>query len=107
LQLEKRLEEHKRKQETSNQSEMTNGYDSDFKPRILQRPKNQPPSQPNPIKILKRPDSNSSLSSSSSLQQNNSNKPVVKTLEQREKEYAEARKRILGTSECITNEQPR
>lgn len=64
---------------------LSNGGD-DFRPRILQRPK---PS----VTILKRPDSSPALSST---QQNS--KPQLKTLEQREKEYAEARLRILGSA---------
>lgn len=74
---------------------LTNGSD-DFKPRILQRQQPSPKgNQQNQIKILKRPESSPSLSSASN--QINSSKPQIKTLEQREKEYAEARKRILGS----------
>lgn len=54
------------------------------------------PSAPPPqIRILKRPASNGSLASSM-----NQNRPVpqVKSLAQREAEYAEARKRILGSA---------
>lgn len=64
----------------------------DFKPRILQRPKEVPQK----VTILKRPNSSGSLSSASNQQQGASQKPQ-KTLEQREKEYAEARRRILGS----------
>jgi hypothetical protein len=77
-----------------------NGGD-DFKPRILQR--QQPKGQQNQIKILKRPDSLTSSSSTGNLQ--NSSKPQMKTLEQREKEYAEARKRILGSAETSPIDQ--
>jgi len=65
---------------------LSNGGD-DFRPRILQRPKPA-------VTILKRPGSSPALSSTS--QQNS--KPQLKTLEQREKEYAEARLRILGSA---------
>lgn len=63
---------------------LSNGGD-DFRPRILQRPK---------VTILKRPDSSPALSSTSQI----ASKPQIKTLEQREKEYAEARLRILGSA---------
>jgi hypothetical protein len=103
FQLEERLKEEKvkRDQEMSaaaNQNGLlvnqTNG-DNSFRPRILQRPKDQ---QQNQIKILKRPES----TSGSSGQLKNNSKPQIKTLEQREKEYAEARLRILGSSESAT-----
>lgn len=64
---------------------LSNGND-DFRPRILQRPKPV-------VTILKRPDSSPALSSTSQ-----NAKPQPKTLEQREKEYAEARLRILGSA---------
>jgi SUZ domain len=90
LQLEKRLqsEKNKREQEMNviDQNGMSNG--AEFRPRILQRPKEAPQK----VTILKRPDS----SSSSNHQQNMNSKPQ-KSLEQREKEYAEARRRILGS----------
>lgn len=66
------------------------GATSEFRPRILQRPKEAQPK----VTILKRPDSSSSLNSAN--QQQTAPKPQ-KTLEQREKEYAEARRRILGS----------
>ena len=71
---------------TANQnglSILSNGSD-DFRPRILQRPK---------MTILKRPDSSPALSSTTQ-----NSKPQIKTLEQREKEYAEARLRIMGSA---------
>ncbi|XP_070505119.1 SUZ RNA-binding domain-containing [Chironomus tepperi] len=99
--LEKRLEKEKVKREQVDEMSVTsqnglalNGGD-DFKPRILQR--QQPKGQQNQIKILKRPESITPSSSTGNLQ--NSSKPQMKTLEQREKEYAEARKRILGSAE--------
>uniref|UniRef100_A0A3Q2DLJ2 SUZ RNA-binding domain-containing n=1 Tax=Cyprinodon variegatus TaxID=28743 RepID=A0A3Q2DLJ2_CYPVA len=57
---------------------------------------NSLPTAPSPqIRILKRPASNGSLASSM-----NPNRPTpqVKSLAQREAEYAEARKRILGSA---------
>lgn len=102
LQLEKRLEEEKQERIRKEQematkqnglSILSNGND-DFRPRILQRPKPA-------VTILKRPDSSPALSSTS--QQNS--KPQMKTLEQREKEYAEARLRILGSS-AASDESP-
>ncbi|XP_061886519.1 SUZ domain-containing protein 1-like isoform X1 [Entelurus aequoreus] len=54
------------------------------------------PSAPPPqIRILKRPTNNGSLASSLS---HNRPTPQVKSLAQREAEYAEARKRILGSA---------
>lgn len=105
--MEERLETErvKRDMATTNQNGLAwmgsaNGTTDDFKPRILQRPK----AQQNQIKILKRPESSSSLSNQQGGGGNS--KPQMKTLEQREKEYAEARKRILGTAEIqIANEQ--
>lgn len=101
--MEERLKQEKIKRDEMETTQ--NGFlvtssngESDFKPRILQR---QPKSQ-NQIKILKRPDSSSSLSALS-LQQQQNNSKQVKTLEQREKEYAEARMRILGSAEASNN----
>lgn len=54
-----------------------------------------PAAPPPQIRILKRPASNGSLGSS--LSQNRPT-PQVKSLAQREAEYAEARKRILGSA---------
>lgn len=106
-QLEKRLEKEKvRREQEEDMSVSQNGLalngGEDFKPRILQRqqPKGQ---QQNQIKILKRPDSLTSSNSTGNLQ--NSSKPQMKTLEQREKEYAEARKRILGSAETSPIDQ--
>lgn len=106
LQLEKRLEQEKQERFRKEQemaaakqnglSIMSNGSD-DFRPRILQRPKPV-------VTILKRPDSSPALSSTSQ-----NSKPQIKTLEQREKEYAEARLRILGSAaasdECPTDQK--
>ncbi len=52
------------------------------------------------ITILRRPNSGSNLANATnSIGNNSSEKPKhLKTLEQREKEYAEARLRILGSA---------
>lgn len=96
FQLEKKLEQEKQERFKKEQEMaaakqngltiLSNGGD-DFRPRILQRPKPA-------VTILKRPGSSPALSSTS--QQNS--KLQLKTLEQREKEYAEARLRILGSA---------
>lgn len=106
-QLEKRLEKEKVKREeemslTSQNGLTLNGSD-DFKPRILQRQQPKGQQNQNQIKILKRPESLTPSSSTGNLQ--NSSKPQMKTLEQREKEYAEARKRILGSAETSPIDQ--
>lgn len=72
---------------------LSNGGGDDFRPRILQRPKPV-------VTILKRPDSSPALSSTSA-----NSKTQPKTLEQREKEYAEARLRILGSA-AASDESP-
>lgn len=62
--------------------------DNEFKPKLLQRDK---PS----VTILKRPTSGANSNSS----ENSKPKPPIKTLQQREQEYAEARLRILGSAQ--------
>jgi magnesium-transporting ATPase (P-type) len=77
---------------TANQngiSLLSNGSSDEFRPRILQRPSPK-------VTILKRPPDSSNSQSSNSQQ--NVNKTQIKSLEQREKEYAEARLRILGSA---------
>jgi len=96
LQLEKRrieLEKIRKQQEMAARQQngvtiLSNGSGNDggFKPRILQRPKPA-------VTILKRPDSSPALASAQGTA-----KPQMKTLEQREREYAEARLRIMGAS---------
>ena len=54
-----------------------------------------PAAPPPQIRILKRPSANGSLGSPGSQ---NRPTPQVKSLAQREAEYAEARKRILGSA---------
>ena len=65
----------------------------------------QPAAPPPQIRILKRPSSNGSLGNAAALA-----RPAVpvKTLAQREAEYAEARRRILGSasSEESTSDKP-
>lgn len=76
---------------TANQngiSLLSNGSSDEFRPRILQRPSPK-------VTILKRPPDSSNSASSNSQ---NVNKTQIKSLEQREKEYAEARLRILGSA---------
>lgn len=89
MQLENRLEQSRKKAEMAQQQNgtviMANG--NDFRPKILQRPKT--------VTILKRPSAQGE--NSNSMLDNNKPKPM-KTLEQREKEYAEARLRILGSA---------
>lgn len=78
---------------TANQngiSLLSNGSADEFRPRILQRERPSPK-----VTILRRPTDSSSQSSNS---QQNVNKTQIKSLEQREKEYAEARLRILGSA---------
>lgn len=69
---------------------MNGGTADDFRPRILQRPSPK-------VTILKRPES-SSANSQAQNAQNAANRTQIKSLEQREKEYAEARLRILGSA---------
>uniref|UniRef100_A0A3B3TXN7 SUZ RNA-binding domain-containing n=1 Tax=Poecilia latipinna TaxID=48699 RepID=A0A3B3TXN7_9TELE len=69
---------------------------NDLKTQLSRLFDNSLPAGPPPqIRILKRPASNGSLASSM-----NPNRPTpqVKSLAQREAEYAEARKRILGSA---------
>ncbi|KAF7657284.1 hypothetical protein LDENG_00029050 [Lucifuga dentata] len=92
--MEKRLEEKLRisqkEKELSNSSSR-----SPLKAAIVIQDDTLPAAPPPQIRILKRPTSNGSLGSSS-----NQNRPTpqVKSLAQREAEYAEARKRILGSA---------
>lgn len=71
--------------------------DDEFRPKILQRP----------IQILKRPTSSQAAEALAQQAQINS-KPQIKTYEQREKEYKEARTRIMGSaSEEVEEAAPR
>ncbi|KAK1801809.1 hypothetical protein P4O66_022460 [Electrophorus voltai] len=62
-----------------------------------------PAAPPPQIRILKRPTSNGSLGSSETQ---NRPSPRVKSLAQREAEYAEARRRILGSADDTPQERP-
>nr|XP_020468152.1 SUZ domain-containing protein 1-like [Monopterus albus] len=91
--MEKRLEEKLR----ISQKEKESGYNSSrslLKTMMIQDD-SLPAAPPPQIRILKRPTSNGSLGSP--LNQNRPT-PQVKSLAQREAEYAEARKRILGSA---------
>ncbi|KAF0036712.1 SUZ domain-containing protein 1 isoform X2 [Scophthalmus maximus] len=92
--MEKRLEEKlrisQREKESSNNSSR-----SPLRTTMVIQDDSPPAAPPPQIRILKRPASNGSLGSSM-----NQNRPAlqVKSLAQREAEYAEARKRILGSA---------
>ncbi|XP_015243097.1 PREDICTED: SUZ domain-containing protein 1-like [Cyprinodon variegatus] len=91
--MEKRLEEKLRI--SPREKDSTNSSRSPLKTTMVIQD-NSLPTAPSPqIRILKRPASNGSLASSM-----NPNRPTpqVKSLAQREAEYAEARKRILGSA---------
>lgn len=62
-----------------------------------------PAAPPPQIRILKRPTSNGSLGPSVTQSRPS---PQVKSLAQREAEYAEARKRILGSADDTLQERP-
>lgn len=62
-----------------------------------------PAAPPPQIRILKRPTSNGSLGPSVTQSRPS---PQVKSLAQREAEYAEARKRILGSADDTPQERP-
>uniref|UniRef100_A0A3B5PTW3 SUZ RNA-binding domain-containing n=1 Tax=Xiphophorus maculatus TaxID=8083 RepID=A0A3B5PTW3_XIPMA len=75
--------------------EASNSARSPLKTTMVIQDNSIPAGPPPQIRILKRPASNGSLASSM-----NPNRPTpqVKSLAQREAEYAEARKRILGSA---------
>ncbi|XP_060930171.1 SUZ domain-containing protein 1 isoform X2 [Limanda limanda] len=89
--MEKRLEEKLR----ISQAESESSYNSPLKTTMMIQDDSQPAVPPPQIRILKRPTNNGALGSPS-----NQNRPTpqVKSLAQREAEYAEARKRILGSA---------
>ncbi|XP_069040192.1 SUZ RNA-binding domain-containing isoform X1 [Lepisosteus oculatus] len=68
---------------------------SPLKTAIVIQDDSLPAAPPPQIRILKRPSSNGSLSASQAAQRP---LPQVKSLAQREAEYAEARRRILGSA---------
>lgn len=92
--MERRLEEKlritQREKESSN-----NSLQSPLKTAMVIQDESQPAAPPPQIRILKRPANNGSIGSPL-----NQNRPTlqVKSLAQREAEYAEARKRILGSA---------
>ncbi|KAM3618076.1 uncharacterized protein V6R79_014925 [Siganus canaliculatus] len=91
--MEKRLEEKLRISQRDKESS-TNAR-SPLKTAMVIQDDSLPAAPPPQIRILKRPTSNGSLGSP--LNQNRPT-PQVKSLAQREAEYAEARKRILGSA---------
>ncbi|XP_037129810.1 SUZ domain-containing protein 1 [Syngnathus acus] len=94
--MDKRLEEKlrisQREQESSNHHCSPH---SSLKTAMVIQDDSLPAAPPPQIRILKRPANNGSLGSP--LNQNRPT-PQVKSLAQREAEYAEARKRILGSA---------
>ncbi|KAM6978007.1 SUZ RNA-binding domain-containing [Aplochiton taeniatus] len=92
--MERRLEEKLR---ISQKEKVSSNHSarSPLKTAIVIQDDSLPAAPPPQIRILKRPSSNGSLGSPSS---HNRPTPQVKSLAQREAEYAEARKRILGSA---------
>ncbi|XP_054601719.1 SUZ RNA-binding domain-containing isoform X1 [Nothobranchius furzeri] len=91
--MEKRLEEKLRI--SQKEKESSNSSRSPLKTTMVIQDNSLPAAPAPQIRILKRPSSNGSLGSP--LNQNRPT-PQVKSLAQREAEYAEARKRILGSA---------
>ncbi|XP_076133096.1 SUZ RNA-binding domain-containing isoform X1 [Alosa pseudoharengus] len=92
--MERRLEEKLRISQKERMSS-GNAVRSPMKTAIVIQDDSLPAAPPPQIRILKRPSSNGSLGSP--LTQTRP-APQVKSLAQREAEYAEARKRILGSA---------
>lgn len=92
--MERRLEEKLRISQKERVSSSNTSH-SPLKTAIVIQDDSLPAAPPPQIRILKRPSSNGSLGSP--LSQNRPT-PQVKSLAQREAEYAEARKRILGSA---------
>ncbi|XP_067096172.1 SUZ RNA-binding domain-containing [Osmerus mordax] len=92
--MERRLEEKLRISQKERVSSSNTSH-SPLKTAIVIQDDSLPAAPPPQIRILKRPSSNGSLGSPSSQ---NRPTPQVKSLAQREAEYAEARKRILGSA---------
>ncbi|XP_029911900.1 SUZ RNA-binding domain-containing isoform X2 [Myripristis murdjan] len=92
--MERRLEEKLRISQKEKVSSNSSSR-SPLKTAIVIQDNSLPAAPPPQIRILKRPSSNGSLGSP--LSQNRPT-PQVKSLAQREAEYAEARKRILGSA---------
>ncbi|XP_075882632.1 SUZ RNA-binding domain-containing-like [Nelusetta ayraudi] len=92
--MEKRLEEKLRISQRERVSS-NNSLQSPTRTTMVIQDESLPAAPPPQIRILKRPVSNGSLGSP--LGQNRPT-PQIKSLAQREAEYAEARKRILGSA---------
>lgn len=92
--MERRLEEKLRIAQREKESSISSTQ-SPLKTAMVIQDESQPTAPPPQIRILKRPTNNGTLGSS--LNQSRPS-PQVKSLAQREAEYAEARKRILGSA---------
>ncbi|XP_029994507.1 SUZ RNA-binding domain-containing [Sphaeramia orbicularis] len=92
--MEKRLEEKLRISQKEKQSS-NHSARSPLKTTMVIQDDSLPAAPPPQIRILKRPTNNGTLGSP---QNQNRPTPQVKSLAQREAEYAEARKRILGSA---------
>lgn len=92
--MERRLEEKLRISQKEKVSS-NNSSRSPLKTAIVIQDESLPAAPPPQIRILKRPSSNGTLGSPTTQ---NRPTPQVKSLAQREAEYAEARKRILGSA---------
>ncbi|XP_030625117.1 SUZ RNA-binding domain-containing isoform X2 [Chanos chanos] len=89
--MERRLEEKLR----ISQKESGNSVKSPIRTAMVIQDESLPAAPPPQIRILKRPSSNGSIGSPAAQTRPS---PQVKSLAQREAEYAEARKRILGSA---------
>ncbi|XP_062871024.1 SUZ domain-containing protein 1 isoform X2 [Trichomycterus rosablanca] len=100
--MERRLEE---KLQISQKKRLSSGSSGrlPLKTAIVIQDDSLPAAPPPQIRILKRPTSNGSLGPSKAQ---NRPSPQVKSLAQREAEYAEARKRILGSADDTPQERP-
>ncbi|XP_014023156.1 SUZ domain-containing protein 1 [Salmo salar] len=103
--IERRLEAKLKISQKAKKASISSGS-SPIRTAMVIQDESLPAAPPPQIRILKRPSSNGSLGSSGS-----SNRPTQqpKSLAQREAEYAEARRRILGSasSEETPQEKPR
>ncbi|XP_066529370.1 SUZ RNA-binding domain-containing isoform X2 [Hoplias malabaricus] len=99
--MERRLEEKLRISQKERLSSGSSGR-SPIKTAIMIQDDSLPAAPPPQIRILKRPTSNGTLGCS--VPQNRPS-PQVKSLAQREAEYAEARKRILGSADDTPQER--
>uniref|UniRef100_A0AAV2LWC5 SUZ RNA-binding domain-containing n=1 Tax=Knipowitschia caucasica TaxID=637954 RepID=A0AAV2LWC5_KNICA len=94
MEMEKRLEEKLRIAQREKESSIGSTR-SPLRTAMVIQDESQPTVPPPQIRILRRPTNNGTLGSS-----HNQGRPTpqVKSLAQREAEYAEARKRILGSA---------